>query len=79
MFYGLLLNKNLAMAVKSVSVAWGIQATLTGVPNLLMFEAESEFGGEDAGHRMNQAIADKKLQEGLEAFQSRFGGNGVKR
>lgn len=68
-----MLNKNLAMAVNAVSTSWGIQSALIGTPNLLIFEAESEFSGEDAGHRMNQAVADFKMQEGLNKFHERFG------
>lgn len=72
-FYGILLNKQLAMAAHSIPTAWGIKATFNGLPNLVMFEAESEFGGEDAGDRMNQAIADLKIQEGVNKFGSSFG------
>jgi len=43
-----------------------------------MFEAESEFSGEDAGQRMNQFMADLKMQEGMDKFNERFGGNGFR-
>jgi hypothetical protein len=64
----------MAMASHSIPTAWGIQATLNGLPNMVMFEAESEFGGEDAGERMNQAIIDMKMQEGINQFGVRFSG-----
>ena len=63
------------MASHSVAVSWGVQATLNGIPNILMFDAESEAYGEDAGQRMNQAVAEMKLQESVSKFNESFGGN----
>jgi len=62
------------MATSAIPSTWGIQAAFTGVPNILMFEAESELNGEDAGKRMNEAVLDYKFQEATRQFQSRFGG-----
>jgi hypothetical protein len=62
------------MGAQSLPTTWAIQATLMGTPNILMFEAESEYGGVDAGDRMNKAMAEIKLQQGVDHFKQLFDG-----
>ena len=62
------------MATQSISTTMAVQSVFNGLPNLLMFEAESELDGEDAGHRMNEAVMNLKMQEGVDMFKERFQG-----